>query len=280
MTGSTSSTIHVGLAFDLRKSSTTFRRLIAFCLRWPLEERDSSRRRYISEVSSMRESRSRTASAPMPARKARPNRSWKSRYWVSVRICLACRASRSVRVASISCCSASSWPWIPSRSVLVAASIEASSAFLSVSSRSLARFCAALVLASSFSTFSWTFASTPFDISRDIRSPLSMTASSSPSRPTVIVRRDLVPMPALMCSVAFLPCVVSASTDSCSSSSSRATSASTSAFSFLVLASCSWRSSRALASMSARRRTARSSLSMLRTASMSWRTSSWTSVTM
>src|SRR5437667_434321 len=115
MTGSTSSTIHVGLAFDLRKSSTTFRRLIAFCLRWPLEERDSSRRRYISEVSSIRESRSRTASAPMPARKARPNRSWKSRYWVSVRICLACRASRSVRVASISCCSASSWPWIPSR---------------------------------------------------------------------------------------------------------------------------------------------------------------------
>ena len=75
MTGSTSSTIHVGLAFDFRKSSTTFRRLIAFCLRWPLEDFDSSRSLYISVVSSMRDSSSRTASAPMPALKARPNRS-------------------------------------------------------------------------------------------------------------------------------------------------------------------------------------------------------------
>ncbi len=95
MTGSTSRIIQVGLALERRKSSTTLSRLIAFCLRWPLATRDSSRSRYISWSRSIRPSSSLIASAPMPAWKARPKRSWKSRYWVSVRSCLTCRASRS-----------------------------------------------------------------------------------------------------------------------------------------------------------------------------------------
>jgi hypothetical protein len=67
------STIQVDDAPDLRKASTTLRRLIAFCRFWPEVDFDSSRRMPASWVRSMRARRSWIAWAPMPALKTLPN---------------------------------------------------------------------------------------------------------------------------------------------------------------------------------------------------------------
>jgi hypothetical protein len=73
ITGRLLSTIQVDDAPDLRKASTTLRRLIAFCRFWPEVDFDSSRRMPASWVRSMRARRSWIAWAPMPALKTLPN---------------------------------------------------------------------------------------------------------------------------------------------------------------------------------------------------------------
>ncbi|CKT05471.1 Uncharacterised protein [Mycobacterium tuberculosis] len=70
-TGSTSSTIHSGLMPDLRKASSTFRRL-EFFLTLTSEPVRSPRRRSISLSSSMPSSRSLMPSAPILAMNSSP----------------------------------------------------------------------------------------------------------------------------------------------------------------------------------------------------------------
>ncbi len=167
MTGRTSSTIHDGAVLDLRKASTTRRRLIAFWRRWPLVDFNSSRRRSASLARSIWLSSSRTAAAPMPALNTLPYRSTYSRYWVSVRRSRTFSASSSSRCLTMSARSVSSSvrpvSWAPARlpsssvrqpaiSAPVASSMSVrrwANWAVSSSSRSPARRCTSIATSSS-----------------------------------------------------------------------------------------------------------------------------------
>ena len=69
ITGITSKIMSVGLFLLLRNASTTFRRLMAFTRFWPLPVAIISFNSSAVFSRSMSESKSRTASAPMPPRK-------------------------------------------------------------------------------------------------------------------------------------------------------------------------------------------------------------------
>ena len=86
-TGSIVITIHSGRLPDLRKASTTRSRFVAFFLRCPELDRVSPRSSVARSSRLIVRSRSRTASAPMPALKIRPHCSISSRYSASLSVC-------------------------------------------------------------------------------------------------------------------------------------------------------------------------------------------------